>query len=270
MTPVELVEEGVAEPPPGAIHRHYPEPDIPEARDSDISSAPSGDWATDDVAPASPHSPHLVSVSQIHRRTFHRWRPTVGPSPTQDVPIPDDPVAARELLTALASLPSGMVREITRAVEEVAATLRDGFEHLDPSIWGEAGPEDEYEYATTAILAAVEARRGRERLVERSYSLEEGAGLLNIDPTEVERLLEERRLVGVVEDGHWRLPDWQFSGDHVIDGVAEAAQAFPGGVEWLTAWMTTPHPELDDETPRDQLLDGELDTVLALVRSMHG
>ena len=270
MSAVDLLEEGVAEPPPGAIHREPHEPETMDAVvEPDAGSVTGDDWVRVDVLPPS-SAPSVRAFVGAGRPQSHRsWRPAVTPSAREGpARTGDAPTASRELLAALETLPRGTAREVARAVQEVAATLRGGFERLDPSIWGEAGSEGDY--ARAAIHAAVEARRGREHLIEHSYTLEEAAELLHMTPSEVEHLLEGAQLAGIVDDGHWHLPHWQFENGHLIDGVAEIVQAFPGGMEWLTAWMTTPHPELDGDTPRDQALQGASGTVVALARALHG
>ncbi len=64
-----------------------------------------------------------------------------------------------------------------------------------------------------------------------------------------------------------RLPAWQFHPEAKrgrVEGIGRVAAAFPGGVLGLSAWMSAINPALGGRTPRQALVDGDTDLVVAV------
>jgi hypothetical protein len=76
-------------------------------------------------------------------------------------------------------------------------------------------------------------------------------------------------LLGILDQGKWRFPLWQFDADGpngVIDGLAQVLQALQAlQVSNLAKarWLQKPHPVFGGSTPLDLLRHGRLEDVLA-------
>lgn len=175
-------------------------------------------------------------------------------------------VARRDLERIIANLPEGLVDVVSHALARIAVN-QETAEHLDPDIWGRPPRYERYVEAT--LNAELEVERAREELRESSLTLPVAAEAIGVTIPELWRLVERGDVVSVDDDeGIW-LPLWQFRDGAILPGVAEVQDAFPGSVVGLSAWMTTPHPELEDSHPVDALARGDVEQVLALVRQMH-
>jgi hypothetical protein len=76
-------------------------------------------------------------------------------------------------------------------------------------------------------------------------------------------------LLGILDQGKWRFPLWQFDADGpngVIDGLAQVLQALQALQVFNLAkarWLQKPHPVFGGSTPLDLLRHGRLEDVLA-------
>jgi hypothetical protein len=73
-------------------------------------------------------------------------------------------------------------------------------------------------------------------------------------------------LLGILDQGKWRFPLWQFDADGpngVIDGLAEVLQALQVSNLAKARWLQKPHPVFGGSTPLDLLRLGRLEDVLA-------
>ncbi|MFN9386636.1 MAG: antitoxin Xre/MbcA/ParS toxin-binding domain-containing protein [Cyanobacteriota bacterium] len=73
-------------------------------------------------------------------------------------------------------------------------------------------------------------------------------------------------LLGILDQGKWRFPLWQFDADGpngVIDGLAQVLQALQVSNLAKARWLQKPHPVFGGSTPLDLLRQGRLEDVLA-------
>ena len=73
-------------------------------------------------------------------------------------------------------------------------------------------------------------------------------------------------LLGILDQGKWRFPLWQFDADGpngVIDGLAQVLQALQVSNLAKARWLQKPHPVFGGSTPVDLLRQGCLEDVLA-------
>lgn len=78
--------------------------------------------------------------------------------------------------------------------------------------------------------------------------------------------LKAGTLLGILDQGKWRFPLWQFDADGpngVIDGLAQVLQALQVSNLAKARWLQKPHPVFGGSTPLDLLRHGRLDVVLA-------
>jgi len=73
-------------------------------------------------------------------------------------------------------------------------------------------------------------------------------------------------LLGILDQGKWRFPLWQFDADGpngVIDGLPQVLQALQVSNLAKARWLLKPHPVFGGSTPVDLLRQGRLEDVLA-------
>jgi hypothetical protein len=73
-------------------------------------------------------------------------------------------------------------------------------------------------------------------------------------------------LLGILDQGKWRFPLWQFDADGpngVIDGLALVLPALQVSNLAKARWLQKPHPVFGGSTPVDLLRQGRLEDVLA-------
>ena len=78
--------------------------------------------------------------------------------------------------------------------------------------------------------------------------------------------LKAGTLLGILDQGKWRFPLWQFDADGpncVIDGLAQVLQALQVSNLAKARWLQQPNPVFGGSTPLDLLRKGRLDVVLA-------
>lgn len=133
---------------------------------------------------------------------------------------------------------------------ETAALQRGGFT-MEPA---DSGPASTL--ARTAAEYAV--------LREPSLTAAETARRLGVDISQVHQLLASRQLYGLQVRGAWRIPAFQFEGEHLLPGLDEVVPALPKDLHpvGIYHWFTEPNPDLSSEegehrmSPRDWLLAG--------------
>jgi len=78
--------------------------------------------------------------------------------------------------------------------------------------------------------------------------------------------LKAGTLLGILDQGKWRFPLWQFDADGpngVIDGLALVLPALQVSNLAKARWLQKPHPVFGGSTPVDLLRQGRLEDVLA-------
>ncbi|WP_411874222.1 antitoxin Xre/MbcA/ParS toxin-binding domain-containing protein [Vulcanococcus limneticus] len=77
--------------------------------------------------------------------------------------------------------------------------------------------------------------------------------------------LKAGTLLGILDQGKWRFPLWQFDADGpngVIDGLAQVLQALQVSNLAKARWLQKPHPVFGGSTPLDLIRHGHLEDVL--------
>lgn len=123
----------------------------------------------------------------------------------------------------------------------------------------------------SSALARNEERRwaARRALYDTALSYPQAADRLGVSTNQVSNLVSAGELLAVDGPHGKRLPAWQLNADTPrgrLDGIAQVAARYPGGVVGLSAWMTSVHPSLGGRTPAGALADGDLDEVVAAAR----
>jgi hypothetical protein len=78
--------------------------------------------------------------------------------------------------------------------------------------------------------------------------------------------LKAGTLLGILDQGKWRYPLWQFDADGpngVIDGLAQVLQALQVSNLAKARWLQKPHPVFGGSAPLNLLRHGRLEDVLA-------
>lgn len=183
---------------------------------------------------------------------------------------------AREKIDALTRLLDDQapdeVEDLRRLLSdtETLRSTRRGSSVLDESLWG---PSPSREDIAAGVVADLRRRfAGRRSMEEVSLSRTEVAELLAISPQAVTDALEARRLLGVRRGRSWLIPAWQLDAEAergLLPGIGALAEAFPGGLVTLSAWVVQPHVDLDGRSPRDAMALGDGERVTALARSLN-
>jgi hypothetical protein len=131
--------------------------------------------------------------------------------------------------------------DLTRA--EAAALEQGGFVLTD-----EAGVEDPLAQ-TVAEYAA---------LLKSSLSTAEAAKRLGVDPSRIRQRLtsEPPTLYGVRIGASWYIPEFQFDGDRLVQGIGEVVSHLGPEIHPVAVfrWFTTPNPDLSMDEPHGRSL----------------
>jgi hypothetical protein len=149
------------------------------------------------------------------------------------------------------------------AVEGMDVVLAARGEETLPGL-PDVGPDE-----LRAAAARNEARvwQARAALYETGLSRDEAAARVGVQPNQVTNLLSAGRLLALDGPDGLRLPAWQFHPESRrgrLDGIERVAAVFPGRVLGLSTWMTTANPALGGRTPREALLEGDVEQVVAI------
>ncbi len=134
------------------------------------------------------------------------------------------------------------------APEEVDALQRGGLD-LSPL---EPNEEDAFARAAAAYAA----------LIASSLTVQEAARRLGVDGSRIRQRLAARTLYGIKRSDGWRIPVFQFDGDHLLPGLGVVAARLDPSLHPLAVfrWFTTPDPDLEVDnrslSPRDWLRVG--------------
>lgn len=112
-------------------------------------------------------------------------------------------------------------------------------------------------------------------ILARSLSVAQAAQMLAVQPSEIRKRLSARVLYGIKDQHAWRLPRFQFDGNHLVPGIDTVLPQLDSELHPLAVynWFTLPDPDLliDDapRRPRDWLLSGgEADEVAAIAADL--
>jgi len=102
--------------------------------------------------------------------------------------------------------------------------------------------------------------------LRRSFALRHQLLASTIGTAEVHDRLKAGTLLGILDQGKWRFPLWQFDADGpngVIDGLVQVLQALQVSNLAKARWLQQPHPVFGGSTPLDLLRQGRLEDVVA-------
>jgi DNA-binding CsgD family transcriptional regulator len=168
-----------------------------------------------------------------------------------DIEAEDLPPLLEEVLSEMRRIlfPDDPAADLPAA--ETAALRRGGFT-MEPA-----------DSRPTSALARTAAEYAALR--ETSLTAIETARRLGVDPSRVRQLLAARKLYGLQVKGAWRIPAFQFQGEHLLPGLDEVVPALPKDLHPVGVyhWFTEPNPDLSSEkggehrmSPREWLLAG--------------
>src|SRR5690606_33449539 len=114
-------------------------------------------------------------------------------------------------------------------------------------------------------------------LIKTSIGVAAAARRLGVDPSRIRRRLGERSMYGLRPDNQWLLPAFQFDGDRMVPGIAEALKRLDPGLHPLEVevFFREPNEELgelhdgDPISPRDWLLAGLDPAAVARLAAGH-
>jgi hypothetical protein len=169
-------------------------------------------------------------------------------------------------------LDADVVQEV---LSEVSDAAREAFvqsvtdsDDLDESLWG--APPSRAEVRTAAMTNLQRQFEARRRLVDKSVTRSDAAGLLAVSEQAISALVKARNLLTIKVGRELRVPAWQFNPDverGFLPGIALLAEVFPGGITSLSEWVVRPNVELGDVTPVEALAAGRVDAVVDTARA---
>ncbi len=157
-----------------------------------------------------------------------------------------------------------MQRGFDREAERLLAAIEAPTPDL-PGLADQPGPE-----GLGAALArnANRLSEARAAVYAPAVPRDEVVDLLGVTTQQISNLLAGNKLFALDGPEGQRFPGWQFDPDGTrvrLEGIAEVAEHYPGGVVSMSLWATASNPMLDGRSPAAALRDGNLDAVLAAV-----
>lgn len=169
-------------------------------------------------------------------------------------------VTPRELELLVAEAVESLQRDLFRSdprrelSEEEVRTLELGGFDLEPVDFGADDP-----LAQAAALYS--------GLLKTSFDTTEAARVLGVDPSRIRHRLTARppSLYGIRLESGWRLPRFQFDGEHLLPGIGDVVAGLDPELHpaMVYSWFVTPNPDLVAEqlsetslSPREWLRGG--------------
>ncbi|HSZ14136.1 MAG TPA: hypothetical protein VK790_08880 [Solirubrobacteraceae bacterium] len=161
------------------------------------------------------------------------------------------PLTPRQLAVKLVEkgTPTSLIGALDAALSQSAAA--DETDQLDESLWGSAPTAQQLTRAQQASYTAFQDEM-RTALAD-ALTREQAAARLGITPQAVSKRLASRAMVALRRGRVSMLPAWQFDEGGTLPGLKQLIDAYPGGPLSLTAWATSPSPDLADATPAHAL-----------------
>lgn len=166
------------------------------------------------------------------------------------------------------------VRELGPSGVRAAAAFLDAWAEIEAPFSARQEPllsglGDIPTHELRAAAARNEARvwAARAQLYENGLTREQAARRAGVQPNQITNLLRDGDLLALDGPNGLRLPAWQFDAEAKrgrLEGISRVAAVFPGRILGLSSWMTTAEPALGGRTPRQALLDGDIDLVVAV------
>ena len=142
-------------------------------------------------------------------------------------------------------------------------------DELDESVWGPAPSPSEVNAARTSQTRIVASMRNR--LIRTGLTYSEAAATLPAKPSELRKLIADRRLLSIDTREGPVFPRWQFdSGQRsgLLPDIDELCQTFPGDLVYLSKWIMTPNPNFGGRTPRTALAEGDGKEVVRIAKTL--
>jgi hypothetical protein len=104
------------------------------------------------------------------------------------------------------------------------------------------------------------------KLLEDSFTSDEAAKKLKVNPSRIRQRLAARELYGIKDRRGWRVPKFQFSGSRLVPQIDEVLPRVPGDLHPLAVyrWFTTPNPDLVDPAAVNLEVVGKVNEEVAL------
>ncbi len=177
--------------------------------------------------------------------------------------VPASRQQVRALTDALRRQPRSFVQSLVDALR-AEGDDRD----LDREVWGPGPSARRVRRSAAANLATAITRR--QAVLDQSVTRREVATALGKTEQAVSGMLERQAIFGLKTGREWRVPRWQLAPElstGILPGLRELATAYVEGLVSLSAWIERSNPDLDGATPRDALLRGAVDDVVAAART---
>lgn len=116
-----------------------------------------------------------------------------------------------------------------------------------------------------------ESFRQRHALLEGAMSASEVSKLLDVSRQTPLNRIKKGTLLAIYENGTWLFPRWQFDPQGsigVIEGLPRVLQSLNVSPIEKLNWFLRRSPYLENRTPKDALILGEVDRVAELARSV--
>ncbi len=86
------------------------------------------------------------------------------------------------------------------------------------------------------------------KLLEDSFTADEAAKKLKVNPSRIRQRLAARELYGIKDRRGWRMPKFQFSGSRLVPHIDKVLPCVPKDLHPLAVyrWFMTPNPDLVD------------------------
>ncbi len=158
-----------------------------------------------------------------------------------------------------------LARGLRGAVEEYRARPADDpFAEVDE-------PLTEEEAVAAVLWADLEVKEHRALLLRESVSAAEAGRLTGRSRQAVERQRRDGRILALRVGRQWRYPAWQFDADGpggLVPFFSEVVAHLFLSPAGAAAWLTTPRPELGDDTPLSRLKRRDAEPVLRLAEQL--
>jgi hypothetical protein len=162
--------------------------------------------------------------------------------------------------------PANLIEEIVRALQEIVHAERPS-EHRDDLTNEERAVLQRGGFDLGAHDDAVDPYRRTQikfaTLIADSFTTAEAAETLGVTTSRVRQMLGTRALFGVKWKDGWRLPRFQFDGDHLVPHVGRIFPRLDPALDLIGVfnWFTFPNDDLRDAayremSPRDWLIAG--------------
>lgn len=119
--------------------------------------------------------------------------------------------------------------------------------------------------------ALVQSFQHRQELLRDALSVAQVAKVLGVSRQTPHDRVSAGTLLGVLDKGSWRFPQWQFAANGpngVVAGLPDVIRALDVSPLAKVAWLTQPNRSFGGNTPLQMLKEGRADAVIAEARAV--